>query len=122
MKNKLLKALFGVKTHVELPTEPRVKLPPKGRIPFIGWLDLEEIKIRLNFKPTEDGYEMIPQGHTAKAGDEAYVESYTDEGWWHGSNLNGWYPVPDGINEKWLVVGGPCMRMARRKITQPRPW
>ena len=122
--------MFGVKPHVELPTEPRVELqvephielPPKGRIPFIGWLDLEEIKSRLNFKPTEDGYEMIPQGHTAKVGDEAYVESYTDESWCRDNNLIGWYPVPEGINEKWLVVGGPYMRMARRKTTQPRLW
>lgn len=98
--------------------ESYVEPPPQGRIPFIGWMDLAEIKIKLNHIPTEEGFEMIPSGYTAACGDEAYVESYTDEVWNRSnSNLIGWYPIPEGTNEKWRVVGGPCMRMARRKIS-----
>jgi len=92
--------------------------PPQGRIPFIGWLDLAEINDKMNHTPTEEGFEMIPSGYTADCGDEAYVESYTDEaGNRSNSNLTGWYPIPEGTLEKWRVVGRPCMRMARRKTT-----
>jgi hypothetical protein len=96
-----------------------VPRPPQGRIPFEGWIDLAEIKAKLNPAPTETGFEMIPTGHTAACGDEAYLETYTDVLWDRShDNLRGWYPIPEGTRETWRVVGSPFMRMARRKIAK----